>query len=74
MTWSYKLERAATAAAASYTSLLWAFAIDVAVFSLLPGINALVGGALVLASGALVLWGSSLSAPVVLSSEPGGGR
>lgn len=74
MTWSYKLERAATAAAASYTSLLWALTIDVAVFSLVPGVNAIVGGSLVVASGVFLLWGRSPPPPAVVPTGVGVGR
>ena len=53
MTRAYALDRAAPVAAAAYVGPLWALAADVVVFGVLPGGNALVGGAIIIAAG---LW------------------
>lgn len=53
LTQAYSEERAAVVAAASYSSPLWALAIDLVFFRLVPGWNVYVGGALVIIPG---LW------------------
>jgi drug/metabolite transporter (DMT)-like permease len=55
MTRAYAEERAAVVAAMSYTSPLWAVALDVLLFHTWPDAHALVGGALVIAAGVPLL-------------------
>lgn len=56
MTSAYVHERAAVAAAASYTSPLWAAALDWWLWDLVPGPSALAGGAVILGAGAVLVF------------------
>jgi drug/metabolite transporter (DMT)-like permease len=53
MTTAYRIERAPTVAAAAYVGPLWALIGDVVFFELVPGLNALAGGAIIVGAG---LW------------------
>ena len=66
MTRAYALDRAPVVAAASHSSPLFAVCADMAVFGVLPGLNAVVGGALLVAAGLVLVLGAR---PV--DSEPG---
>lgn len=65
LTRAYAAERAARVSAASHVSPLWAVILDLVVFSVLPGWNVLIGGAVVLAAALLLVFAppSSSSAP-----------
>lgn len=56
LTLAYRADRAAVVSAAEYTGLLWALAIDVLVFSLLPSSHAVLGGLLVMGAGLALLF------------------
>ncbi len=63
MTTAYRVERAPTVAAAAYVAPLWALIGDVFFFDVLPGLNALAGGAIIVGAG---LW--------LLRARPPGGE
>lgn len=55
LTTAYKLERAATVAAASYIQAVWALGVDLVVFGVVPTVWGLAGGALIVGGGLLLL-------------------
>ncbi len=55
MTLAYKRDRAVVVAAAAYSAPIWAVAIDVAAFDLIPGTNVIIGGSVIVAAGLVLL-------------------
>jgi len=56
LTHAYKLDRAATVAAAAYTSPLWAVIVDALFFSIVPGGHVWLGGAIIVGAGLFLVF------------------
>jgi drug/metabolite transporter (DMT)-like permease len=63
MSFAYRADRAAVVAAASYSGVLFGVIIDIALFSIVPGVNVWLGGTLIVIAGIWLVFAPRESSP-----------